>query len=466
VIELPDNVGTPHALIGGFIFVFGVVLLLIVMVGAHSLSGGDSALPARVLLLVFILIAAVNYLVRRDVLYPACMFSLVWCLSMAVYELFPYEIDPIRWPTVFIFLSGALSFSLGCAFGARPIGKGRTWFTEPSGNAQFRNFLLLCCAAMVPFSAYHTMRLAGMSAISPAMFVAARQAVVDLQTEGLPGSTNVFLSMAPTVSVSTAFLLILEEKRKWIVSIGICVAILLGLFTTGRSIWMLLFCGWMILSLLRAPSRSITKVGSRAAAAALLITLALTAVTLLTKKETQGEASGEHSALGMAAGLTAAYVAGPLAGFNFVVENPATFRDQSNGTFAPILSPLRGVGLRYDPPPPFEPFLPVPFLFNVFTAYKTFFVDFGATGCSLALLLCGAISGSLFDSAVRGNKFAAFALCYVGLAVIFTPFMNAFILFNRYAYVALFGIAYFVVIPRLPRITLFRIGKHVKNRCQ
>jgi oligosaccharide repeat unit polymerase len=391
------------------------------------------------------------------------MFSLVWCLTIAVYELYPYEIDPIRWPTVFIFLSGALFFSIGCALGARPIGKGLAWFTGPSGNPRFRNFLLLYCAAMVPFSLYSMMKLAGTFAISPAMFVAARQAVVDLQTENIAVSTNVFLSMAPTIAASTAFLLIMEEKKKWIVSVGICVVILLGILTTGRVILMLLFCGWVILSLLRAPSRSFTKVGRKAAAAALLITLALMAVTLLTKTETQGQASGGRSGLEVAAGMTATYMAGPIAGFNFVVENPATFSDQSNETFAEILGPLRSLGLRYTPPPHFDPFLPVPFLINVFTAYKQFYVDFGAAGCPLAFFLCGAISGSLFDSAVRGNKFAAFALCYAGYAVIISPFQNSFILLYRYAYVALFGFVYFVVVPRLPRVALLRTGQHVQG---
>jgi oligosaccharide repeat unit polymerase len=433
-----------------------VVLLLLLMVGAYFRSGGHPAFPARVLLLAFILIAAVNYLVRQDVLYPACMFSLVWCLSITVYELFPYEIDPISWSTVFILLCGALFFSLGCALGARPIRKGQTWFTEPNGSLRFRNFLVIYCAAMVPFSIYSTMKLAGMFAISPAMFIAARQAVVDLQTESHAIASSVFLSMAPTVAVSTAFLLIMEEKRKWIVSIGICAAILLGLFTTGRVIWLVLFCGWVILSLLRAPSRSLLKVGRKAAVAVLLITSALTVVPLLTKAEVQGEAAGERSGLEVAAGLTASYVAGPLAGFNFVVEHPTTFSDQSNGTFAPILSALRGVGLRYDPPPPFDPFVPVPFLMNALTVYKQFYVDFGSVGCSVALFLCGAISGSLFDSAVRGNKFAAFALCYVGFAIIFSPFQNSFILLYRYAYVALFGMIYFVMIPGLRRLKLVR----------
>jgi hypothetical protein len=198
---------------------------------------------------------------------------------------------------------------------------------------------------------------------------------------------------------------------------------------------------------------------------ALLITLALTAVPLLTKTETQGQTSGGRSALEVAAGMIATYVAGPLAGFNFILETPPAFRNHSHETFALILQPLRTLGLRYTPPLQFDPFLPVPFLINIFTPYRKFHVEFGAGECSLALFLCSAISGSLFNSAVRGNKFAAFALCYVGLAVIFSPFQNSFILLYRYEYVALFGMAYFIAVPRLPRISLFRTGRCVRNRC-
>jgi oligosaccharide repeat unit polymerase len=183
--------------------------------------------------------------------------------------------------------------------------------------------------------------------------------------------------------------------------------------------------------------------------------VALTLPTLLTKSETQKQASKGATGAEIAARMTATYIAGPIAAFNYVVEHPGVSQNQSNKTFAEILTPLRAVGVRYVPPPHFEPFLPIPFLFNVFTVYRTFYGDYGVAGCLVAMLLCGIISGSLFHAAIHGNKFAAFAFCYIGYAIIMSPFLNNFNLFSRYVYIALFGIAYFVVAPRLPHFTLF-----------
>ena len=77
--------------------------------------------------------------------------------------------------------------------------------------------------------------------------------------------------------------------------------------------------------------------GKYVATAGALIALALTLQSLLTKTETQAGASGDRSAIEIATELTADNFAGPLAGFNSIVEDPGPFRDQSNNTFAPIL---------------------------------------------------------------------------------------------------------------------------------
>ena len=123
-------------------------------------------------------------LLCRDVLHPACMYSLVWLMAAITYELYPAEIDPLVWPTVVILLAGTVAFTMGCMLGARPIAKGRPWFTDSRGSFLYRNALLIYCAAMIPFSAIALMKLAGQSGVSPAMFVAARaRAVVDAQTD-------------------------------------------------------------------------------------------------------------------------------------------------------------------------------------------------------------------------------------------------------------------------------------------
>ena len=91
--------------------------------------------------------------------------------------------------------------------------------------------LLIYCVAMIPFSIYSTMKLAETYNLSAAMFAAARQAVITLQSEGNTFALNPLLDKAPTIAFSTAFILILEENRKWIVAIGIGAAMILGLFS-------------------------------------------------------------------------------------------------------------------------------------------------------------------------------------------------------------------------------------------
>jgi oligosaccharide repeat unit polymerase len=425
-------------------------LLLAIEVGVQVIEGGTTGFGGWILLLGLLISAAVNYSLTRDILYPAFMFSSVWCLAALTYVFFPFEIDTLSWTTVCIFLGGNVCFSLGCALGNRPLSRRPAWFTAPTVNPQPRRFLLVYSIIAVPLAVYATMKLAGVFSLSSAMFVAARQAVVDIQTDGKAVNSNVFVSMAPTIAVSNAFVLIMEEGNRWLVATGIAATVVLGLFTTGRVIWMVLFCGWLVLALLRAKDRSIKEMAKKVTGAGLLALLALTVLPLLTKNETQKENSEGKSAVGIATGMTAAYVAGPLAGFNYIVSHPDTFHDQSNNTFAEILTPLSAFGLHYNPPPPFDPFLPVPFLINVFTAYKLYYVDFGVLGCLIAFLFFGFLSGAVFRSAVRGNQLVTFFFAYLFFALIFTPFQDAYHLFHRYAYMVTYGLAYFVVFRQTP----------------
>lgn len=449
-----QSIGHTSLSIFQYVLVISACVLICSMCCVYLALGHVEVLPGQVLLLSFAALAVINYMYSSDVLYPAFMFSVIWDLAVGIYQIFPSEIDSIRWPTAVILLVGAVSFSAGCALGTRPICAGSPWFAEDVSRSLFRTLLVVGCLIVVPFSVYATMKLAGMYNLSAAMFIAARQAVVDLQTEDMAVSKNVLLAMAPTVAVSTAFILILDEKRTWIVTTGICTTLVLGLLTTGRIILLLLLCGWVVLRLFRLPSRSFFRVGRKMIMSGALIVLLMTLVPLLTKSETQSGGSGRHSGAYIAATMTETYIAGPMAGFNYIVENPGTFRDQSNNTFAQVLSPLRVVGLHYVPPPNFDPFMPVPFPINVFTAYKSFYIDFGALGCCLAWFLCGCLSGLVFFAADKGNRFARFVYCYLVYAILFSIFQNSFILLYRYAYVLLFGAVYFIVIPRLPRIAL------------
>jgi oligosaccharide repeat unit polymerase len=432
-------------------------LLLAIVEWIQYIRLSSTASAGWVLLIGLLVSMAVNYSISRDILYPGFMFSAVWSLAVAVYDFFPFDIDQLGWTTVCIFLGGNLCFSAGCAVGDRPLSKRPAWFTESARNNRPRRLLLLYSIVMVPLVAYSAMRMAGVYNLSSAFFIAARDAILLSKTEGRSVYGNLLVNGAPTISVSTAFILVMEENNRWLSAAGIGAAIMLGLLTTGRVVWLLLFCGLTMLALLQRPSRSILAMWKRLATTAMIIVLALMLVTLLTKNETQTEATGDKSGLEVAAGLLAYYIGGPLAGFDYIVRHPESFLDAPNNTFAQVLGPLSALGFRYTPPPEYDPFFPVPFPINVFTAYKNYYVDFGLMGCFAAFTFFGFISGYLFHSAKRGNQVAIFLFAYLFFAMLFTPFQDVYHSFNRYAYVTVFGLVYFCVSRCPPKFKL-RIG--------
>jgi oligosaccharide repeat unit polymerase len=434
-------------------------LVFAIVEGVSYTECNATSLTSWILLLGLLASSIINYIPHRDILYPAFIFSAVWLLAAAVYTLYPYEIDPLSWSTISIFLAGNLCFSLGCAFGNRPFRKQPAWFTARAKNAQPRRLLVLYSVLMVPIVAYSAMKLAGVYNLSPAFFIAARDAIVASQTEGKPVYSNIFVAIAPTIAVSTAFILLMEESERWLVAVGIGAAVVLGLLTTGRVIWLLLFCGWMMLYLLKKSDRSVLAMANKITSITIVITLVLTLVTLLTKNETQVSHLGDKSGIEIAAGLTASYIAGPLAGFNYVVRHPEAFAKAPNNTFAQILAPLSAVGFRYEPPPEYDPFFPVPFPINVFTAYKNYYVDFGLMGCLIAFTFFGFISGYLFHSSLRGNQIATFFFAYLFFAMLFTPFQDVYHSFNRYVYAATFGVIYFGASRWMPKSGLIIVGR-------
>ena len=430
----------------GMCVVLGVaVLILAIVEGVYYIQGSATVAAGWVLLLGLLAISVANYLISWDILYPAFMFSAVWSLAAAVYDFFPFEIDPISWTTVCIFLGGNLCFSLGCILGNRRWNNRPAWFTTRAENTQPRRLLLLYSIIAVPLVVYHAMRATGVYSISPTFFIALRQIVLARQSD----FRNIFLDYAPTVSVSTAFILLIEEHNRWLVAAGVGVTIVLGLLTTGRPILLLLFIGWMMLALLRKPNRSIRAMAMRLTWMAVVIVLVLTLVTLLTKRETQTENLDNKSGLEVAWGMTATYIAGPLAGFDYVVRRPESFEGYQNSTFAEIIAPLSALGFPVNLPPKDDPFLRVPFLINVFTAYKNYYIDFGMIGCFIAFSFFGFISSYLFRAATRGNQMATFFSAYLFYAMLFTPFDDVyFATFTRYIYVTAFGLAYFFVSRR------------------
>jgi oligosaccharide repeat unit polymerase len=399
-----------------------------------------------VLLCGLLLLVGVNYLYRRDVVYPATVFAAVWLFAAAVYVFFPFEIDQIGWTAVAVITGGCATFSIGCLLGNRPLLRGQsTWFTNPSENPQPRLLLLLYVLITVPLVTYSMMKLAGLFHLSPELFITAREEVVNAQTDGRAVYDNPLVTSAPTIAVSVAFIQLIDARGRWSTTLAVLATVILGVLTTGRVILMLMFSGWVFLSMLKKRDHSVFATVKPLFLSTVLVLVLATGLSLLTKTETQEGGSS------IAVQMTATYIGAPIAGLNYAIAHPESF-EASNYSFAQLLGPLSTLGVHFRNPPAFDPFLPVPFPINVFTAYKDYYVDFGLTGCLSAFLVFGFITGLLFNASIRGNRVAQFFSAYLFYALLLSPFQNAYNLFGRYTYVSLFAVGYFVLLQHVPRI--------------
>jgi len=453
-MELATLSGTRGANLHPTVIVLSVLALM--GIGYGSLSNASLA-PIALALALFAL-TSINYFVARSVVYPPFLYCGVWLIATIAYLFYPREIDLLTWESVFIFAGAAVCFSVGALVGKRRLAKGgRASFDLPTNNSQPRRLLLLYSIVTVPFFLSDTVRISGMPfTLTPEWLIATRAAIINSFLAGVAPYSSKFVSMAPNIAVLTAWLLILEERRRSIVILGCIVAILLSVLTTGRLVLLQFICGWMVLAVLKRKDQSITAFGKilmLSGAGALLI---ITALSLVTKSETQGD-----DAVSVALEMTMAYAAGPLAAFDYVVDHPREFAGHSSTVFADILAPAAEIGLtRYDPPPLIDSFSYIPFPMNVYTMLKPYYLDFGVVGCLLALLVIGMIHGFTFAAANHGNRLAALFLAYLAYAVIFSPFGDSYHLLQRHIYVIGYGMMYFFVARNLP---VFVIGNRSRT---
>ncbi len=409
---------------------------------------------APILLFGLLAVSYINYLLgRRDVLYPAFIYTAIWALVAAAYNFCPIKIDPIGWKTVALLLAGAVSFSVGSSFGNRSLirsklgDRGDMEGTKIHDNSQARNALLGCTLLITLLFLIVIIRIAG------GIFSLNLQFLLKLNLPGSPlegadAFTNTVVTSAGLLPVLTLWVLLMEEKRRWKVAIcAICVG-LFPLFVTQRGLVMVAFCGCLTLFLLKRRDRSFRKMAKPLGFAASGI-ITLMALMSLTKDWAQSPGGfSATDAMWM-------YIAGPVATLDYALYHPEFFKGQPNAVFAQVLTPLSRMGLiRYRSQmevdgSKLDRFVFVPFPGNVYTAYKPYYQDFGVIGCLAAFTLFGFIEGHLFYSAIRGSRYAVFFFTYLSGPMMFSTFDDSFHAFSRHLNIIVFAIGYFWILKRI-----------------
>jgi oligosaccharide repeat unit polymerase len=410
--------------------------------------------PGGALFLGLLAMSYINYFVGgRDVLFPAFMYTAIWATVAAAYAFCPIEIDQIGWRTVVFLLAGGASFSAGSLIGNRPLLP--TKHTESvarninrqSDNPQARNILLGCTILVTSLLIIIVLRASGgISGLSLAFLLKLNSPDSPLQDAGLFAA--LIAGSGGLLPVLTLWVLLMEERRRWkIVLCAICAAVF-PLLVTQRGLVMVAFCGCLTLYLLKRKDRTFLGTAKPLSLAGAGIVVLM---TLLSYSKSWVQKPGGFT-ITQGAWM---YIAGPIATFNYFIYHPETFKDEPAAVLAQVLTPLSKLGLvRYRTllevnGQQTDRFVFVPFPGNVYTAYKPYYEDFGATGCLVAFAFFGFIEGALFSSSNRGNPYAIFFFTYLAGAMMFTTFDDTYHGISRHLNIAVFIIGYFWILKRI-----------------
>src|SRR5271169_65465 len=91
-----------------------------------------------------------NYYVgRKNVLYPAFLFSLIWLVVFCLYMVPMIEVDKLEADTLAVVVLGVAAFSAGGAIVARRRYSRTAALPKPT-NLMAKRFIFFCCLALVP----------------------------------------------------------------------------------------------------------------------------------------------------------------------------------------------------------------------------------------------------------------------------------------------------------------------------
>lgn len=412
--------------------------------------------PAGILFLGLLALSYINYGIgKRDILYPAFIFTAVWTTVVALYLACPLEIRPLGWKTTAVIIGSMASFSAGSSLGNRPLyskssqarkGSNRADQDNPQARIALLVYTLIAVAAVM----VETRNLVGgESLLSPGFFMDLRLKIVTMGLEGEAVHTNIFILSAFTVGGFTFVVFLLEERRKWLrVLCGIYMVILF-LANTSRAFLMWALCAWLCVALLRRRERSLSGVIRWLSAVCVGSIILMASVKFLTNARTEG-----GTALNEATDLTILYIAGPVAAFDYVVYHPGEFRGQPAAVFQGIRNRLSRLNIiRATPQRFFDDPVYVPFGMVVYTCFKPYQVEFGTVGCFLTFGLIGVVGGQIFFYAMNGSRVARFLFAYSTYTLMTSTFDDHFATHDSeigFLYACIFALGY------------FWISKHVK----
>lgn len=403
-------------------------------------------------------LTVLNYYVgRRNVLYPAFLFSLVWLVGFCLYMVPLVETDELAPYTLAVVVSCVVFFSAGAAIFRRRVYPSQV--AVYSGRSVMpKRAIFFYCLAVLPVFFWETQRLSAQGGVE-GLLASARVAIIEAVQSGEKPYENLVYSTAATLAMFVAFVFLIEarewrKERAWVWG-SILVALAYAVLSTGRTMLLALVSGLVGIYLLK-QRRFSAKDAWRFVRWPLAIFLVLFSV-LVPFTENISRGSEGPTATGMFETYVFGYAVLPLAAFNHVLLHPSEYKYDPNHTFSRVLPILaRFSGVKYIPPPIIDDYVWVPLPANVYTALKFYYVDFGLSGMLVAMFLIGASQTWLFRRALAGEHFYIFLFALSFFPLLMVAFDDQYSLVFTAPSVYLFSIAYFQI------LRAFRLGGHAR----
>lgn len=354
-----------------------------------------------VFVLTLAMLAVVNALIARSLLYPPVIFSALWSGLLFALALSSRSFYPISQETLMVYLVGAFVFSLGALV--------VSWLLKdfsapaPAVSPRRRDFVrgvlnagIVFLILMLPLYWGHLKQLSMISGQTG--FWTGLRFQTSYGYGGGLGIYSYLVALSRFLALTAFYEKDGSRSSRWRAYILVGLALIYDLLLVARLGALLLIFGLAAISWLKAGKIT----GKSVAAAALVILLIFGGVAVVLGKGGSLDRSITANAYGILKTLRL-YTLGGLAAFDQVVRAPLNFEDFRISTFRFFMAVANFFGANLDVPRYNVLYTWTPAPTNVYTIYFSYFLDFGWAGVAMIMFFLGGAAALIYRSAIRGN---------------------------------------------------------------
>ncbi len=366
------------------------------------------------ILLLFLLFVANYQIMKKRIMHPAVLFSLVWCIILALHLFFSFtllnELFPLTLSTYIIFFMGALAFSFGAfietAIAEKVEVKSKAINNIPNTsqtgiNVSLRCLLLAIIIIGLPFYIQAAYRVFLASNIDS--FFAGLRTELSYGSEDI-GWTKYLVSFSFVVFAINLYSFFKERTKtnKILVSVNFLFTLTYAVFVTGRGLFLMLLLLYFGLSYVQNKNFSLKKIASFFT----LFILLFISIGIMYGKGGDKENTIKEN-IKPVLQTTAIYLVTPLNAFDW--EKHHQFQVTYEGNYS--LRFFTKIAEQLDLTPNLkvtelvQPFVFVPYPTNVYTIYSPYIKDFGNLYAWVMLFLFGYIHTFIFFKALSTKSF-------------------------------------------------------------